>query len=89
MGLGGGRERALRLSGRGDYAAACIGEGMATRRVLVAWAVLDGAERQGRPLLAATGGSATAEDADDEVPHHHRHLRPSKRSGGALDKKKE
>ena len=62
---------------------------MATRRMLVAWVVLDGAERQGRPLLAATGGSATAEDAGDEVPRCNRHLRLSKRSCGALDKKKE
>ena len=59
------------------------------QRFLVAWAVPDGAERQGRPLLPATGGFATAEDAGDEVPRRQQHLRPSKRSCGALDKKKE
>ena len=55
----------------------------------MAWAVLDGAERWCWSLLAATGASATTEDAGDEVPHHHRHLHPSKRSCGALDKEGE
>ena len=46
-------------------------KGMAMRRLLVVWAVLDGAVWQSWPLLAATGGSTTAEDADIEKTYRH------------------
>ena len=59
------------------------------RRLLVEWAVLDGTEWQGWPLLIATGGSATAEDAGVGETRRHRRLRLSKRPCGAMDKKKE
>ena len=52
----------------------------------MAWAVLDGAERWCWSLLAATGGSATAEVAGVGEARRHRHLRPSKRACGALVK---
>ena len=58
-------------------------------RFLVVRAVLDGAVWQGWPLLAATGGSATAEDAGVGETRRHRRLRPSKRPCGAVDKKEE
>ena len=53
-GLVGGRERALRISGHGDGAAARPEKRTATRRLLVVWAVLDGTVLQGWPLLVAT-----------------------------------
>ena len=53
------------------------------------WAVLDSAEWQGWPLLTATGGSTTTEDAGVGETRRHRRLRPSKRPCGALDKKEE
>ena len=62
---------------------------MATWRLLVVWAVLDGAVWQGWLLLVATGGSATG-----KTPALARHVttdacvRP-KRPCGALDKKEE
>ena len=82
----GGRERALRLSGHGDGAAACTREGMATRSSLVVCAVPNGAVLQGWPLLAATGGSATAEDAGAGEPRRHRRSQTAKQACGALDK---
>ena len=53
------------------------------------WAVLDGAVWQGWPLLTATGGSATAEDAGVGETRPHRRLRPSKRPCGTLDKEEQ
>ena len=53
------------------------------------WAVLEDAVLQGWPLLTATGGSATAEDAGVGETRRHRRLRPSKRPCGAVDKKEE
>ena len=55
----------------------------------MAWAVLDGAERWCWSLLAAMGGSATAEVAGVGETRRIRRLRPSKRPCGAPDKKKE
>ena len=82
-----GRERVLCLSGHDDSAAACAGKQMAMRRPRVLWAVLDGAESWRWLLLAATGGSAIAEVAGVGEARRHRHLRPSKRACGALDRK--
>ena len=55
----------------------------------MAWAVLDGAERWCWSLLAATGGSATAEAAGVGETRHHRRWCPNKRVCGALDKEGE
>ena len=66
------------MPGHGDGAAACAEAGVATRRLRVAWAVLDGAKSWCWLLLAATGGSATAEAAGVGEARCHRHLRPSK-----------
>ena len=85
----GGREHALCCSGHGDGAAACKGKRTATRRLRVAWAVLDGTESWCWLPLAATGGSATAEVAGVGEARCHRHLLPSKRAWGALDKEGE
>ena len=85
----GGRERALRFSDHGDGATVCTGKETSTRRPLVVWAVPDGSVLQGWPLLAARGGSATAEDAGAGEPRRHRRSRPSKRPCGALDKEGE
>ena len=57
--------------------------------VWVVWAVLVGAVLQGWPLLAATGGSATAEDTGADAPRRHRCSRPAKQLCGALDKEEE
>ena len=59
----------------------------ATRRLLVVWAMLDGAVWQGGFLLTATGGSAITKDAGIGETRRHRRLRPSKRPCGTLDKK--
>ena len=59
------------------------------RRLLVVWAVLDGAVLQGWPLLAATGGSATARGTGVDVTRRHRCSQPVKQLCGALDKKGE
>ena len=59
----GGRERALCLSGHGDCAAARTGKKTATRRLLVVWAVLDGAVPRCASLAAAAGAAAAAHGA--------------------------
>ena len=83
----GGREHVPCLPGHGDGATGVRWHGRDTRRARGCWAAPDGVASWLWLPLAATGGSATAEVADVEVPHRHRHLRPSKRACGALYKK--
>ena len=59
-GHGGGRERAPRLPVHDDGPAACMGEWMATRWPLVAWAALDGAVQCCASLAATKGAAAVA-----------------------------
>ena len=59
----GGRERALCFRGHDDGSAARTGKGTATRRLLVVWAVLDGAVPRCAPLAAAASAAAAAHGA--------------------------
>ena len=82
-GLVGGRERALRVSGRGECPLARSEDRMATRKLLEVWAVLDCGDLCCISLAASAGGSAAAEHAGDDGMARHRRPRPANRPCGA------
>ena len=80
----GGREHVPCLPGYGDGATGVRWHGRDTRRARGCWVAPGGVARGLGPLLAATGGAATAEASNTGEARRHRCQESAKRACGAL-----